>query len=299
MANEKIEVGYRHIGTFAKVEYHHKFLLYTDKTGQRYTISGWTGEETSSQLPLGKIHIETGLPNHMGLPYDANNPDNFDNRKTAWYKNADKEPISPQKQYRELIAEAPDLSAKWAEMVRNAQSKDNIYPYDYLRQNSNTLADTLLREAGFPEPEKDGIFRHLAPGSGNRLDRNLVPQHPDDAGISDLKDLSYLEEEKLRGNPQYAMQTQAETPHHTETAAATDNPQPQSKYEETMAMLQGLLNDTDGSYAKKLLADNPDKVASFNERVQQALEEERQQQLVAQENQNIQQEQQRGFSRSV
>ena len=290
MANEKIEVGYRHIGTFAKVEYHHKFLLYTDKTGQRYTISGWTGEETSPQLPLGKIHIETGLPNHMGLPYDANNPDNFDNRKTAWYKNADKEPISPQKQYRELIAEAPDLSAKWAEMVRNAQSKDNIYPYDYLRQNSNTLADTLLREAGFPEPEKDGIFRHLAPGSGNRLDRNLVPQHPDDAGISDLKDLSYLEEEKFKENPQYAMQTQPEP---------AENPKPQSKYEETMAMLQGLLNDTDGSYAKKLLADNPDKVASFNERVQQALEEERQQQLVAQENQNIQQEQQRGFSRSV
>ena len=290
MANEKIEVGYRHIGTFAKVEYHHKFLLYTDKTGQRYTISGWTGEETSSQLPLGKIHIETGLPNHMGLPYDANNPDNFDNRKTAWYKNADKEPISPQKQYRELIAEAPDLSAKWAEMVRNAQSKDNIYPYDYLRQNSNTLADTLLREAGFPEPENDGIFRHLAPGSGNRLDRNLVPQHPDDAGISDLKDLSYLEEEKFKENPQYAMQTQSEP---------VENPKPQSKYEETMAMLQGLLNDTDGSYAKKLLADNPDKVASFNERVQQALEEERQQQLVAQENQNLQQEQQRGFSRSV
>ena len=290
MANEKIEVGYRHIGTFAKVEYHHKFLLYTDKTGQRYTISGWTGEETSPQLPLGKIHIETGLPNHMGLPYDANNPDNFDNRKTAWYKNADKEPISPQKQYRELIAEAPDLSVKWAEMVRNAQSKDNIYPYDYLRQNSNTLADTLLREAGFPEPEKDGIFRHLAPGSGNKLDRNLVPQHPDDAGISDLKDLSYLEEEKFKENPQYAMQTQSEP---------VENPKPQSKYEETMAMLQGLLNDTDGSYAKKLLADNPDKVASFNERVQQALEEERQQQFVAQENQNIQQEQQRGFSRSV
>ena len=66
-----------------------------------------------------------------------------------------------------------------------------------------------------------------------------------------------------------------------------------------MAMLQGLLNDTDGSYAKKLLADNPYKVASFNERVQQALEEEQQQQLVAQENQNIQQEQQRGFSRSI
>ena len=279
----------RHIGTFANVEYHHKFLLYTNKTGRQYTISGWTGEEISPQLPLGKIHIETGLLNHMGLPYNANNPDNFNNKDTAWYLSVDRKPISPQKQYRELIAEAPDLSAKWAEMVRNAQSKDNIYPYDYLRQNSNTLADTLLREAGFPEPEKDGIFRHLAPGSGNKLDRNLV-QHPDDAGISDLKDLSYLEEEEFKEDPQYAMQTQPEP---------AENPKPESKYEETMAMLQGLLNDTDGSYAKKLLADNPYKVASFNERVQQALEEEQQQQLVAQENQNIQQEQQRGFSRSI
>ena len=290
MANEKIEVGYRHIGTFAGVDYHHKFLLYTDKTGGQYTISGWTGEETTPQLPLGKIHIKTGLPEHIGRPYDAENPDNINNRRNAWYKDEYDNPIAPQKQYRELIAEAPDLSAKWQEMVRNAQSKDNIYPYDFLRQNSNTLADTLLREAGFPEPEKDGIFRHLAPGSGNRLDRNLVPQHPDDAGISDLKDLSSLEEEKFKENPQYAMQTQSEP---------VENPKPQSKYEETMAMLKGLLNDTDGSYAKKLLADNPDKVASFNERVQQALEEERQQQLVAQENQNIQQEQQRGFSRSV
>lgn len=289
MVNEKIEVGYRHIGTFAGVEYHHKFLLYTDKRGQQYSISGWAGQETSPQLPLGKIHIETGLPNHIGLPYNTHNPDNINNKDTAWYyKNGS--PISPQKQYRELIAEAPDLSTKWQEMVRNAQSKDNIYPYDFLRQNSNTLADTLLREAGFPEPEKDGIFRHLAPGSGNKLDRNLVPQHPDDAGISDLKDLSYLEEEEFKENPQYAMQTQSEP---------VENPKPQSKYEETMAMLQGLLNDTDGSYAKKLLADNPYKVASFNERVQQALEEEQQQQLVAQENQNIQQEQQRGFSRSI
>jgi len=102
--------------------------------------------------------------------------------------------------------------------------------------------------------------------------------------------LSYLEEEKFKENPQYTMQIQLEP---------AENPKPQSKYEETMTMLQGLLNDTDGSYAKKLLADNPYKVARFNERIQQALEEEQQQQLVAQENQNIQQEQQRGFSRSI
>ena len=86
MANEKIEVGYRHIGTFANVDYHHKFLIYTDKTGRQYTISGWRGKETTPQLPLGKIYIKTGLPEHIGLPYDAENPDNINNRKNAWYR---------------------------------------------------------------------------------------------------------------------------------------------------------------------------------------------------------------------
>lgn len=40
MANEKIEVGYRHIGSLGVVDYHHKLLLYIDKTGKQYTISG-------------------------------------------------------------------------------------------------------------------------------------------------------------------------------------------------------------------------------------------------------------------
>jgi|GEM_PF-5827824 len=32
---EKIEVGYRNIGSFGGVEYYHKFLLYTDNTGNQ------------------------------------------------------------------------------------------------------------------------------------------------------------------------------------------------------------------------------------------------------------------------
>lgn len=74
----------------------------------------------------------------------------------------------------------------------------------------------------------------------------------------------------------------------------------QLKYEETMAMLQGLLNDTDSSYAKKVLADHSDEINRFNEKVQFAFEQERQQQAEL-ERRNVQQqeEQQRGFSRSV
>jgi hypothetical protein len=71
---------------------------------------------------------------------------------------------------------------------------------------------------------------------------------------------------------------------------------PLSKYEETRAMLQNLLNDTDGSYAKKLVAENPGEVIRFSENnVQQ------QQELAERENRNMQQQEepQRSFSRSV
>ena len=254
MPNEKIEVGYRHIGTWSGVEYHHKFLLYTDQKGQQYTISGWTGKEVSPQYPLGKIHIEANWI------YDKDNADSISNKGTAWYKDEDNNPISPQKQYRELIAEAPDLSAKWAEMVQNARSKDNIYPYDYLRQNSNTLADTVLREAGFPEPKKDGMFHHLAPGSGNKLDSTLTPKNPNNPSISDVGDAISLEEN-----------IREQTTLHT----ADNTQKPQSQADELHAMIQGLMDDHDGSFAKKLLAENQDVVDAFEAKVQANLEKER------------------------
>lgn len=76
---------------------------------------------------------------------------------------------------------------------------------------------------------------------------------------------------------------------------------PLSKYEETRAMLQNLLNDTDGSYAKKLLANNQEEVASFSEKIQGSIEQTRLQELAERESRNTlqQEEQQRSFSRSV
>ncbi len=77
--------------------------------------------------------------------------------------------------------------------------------------------------------------------------------------------------------------------------------QGQSKYEETRAMLQNLLNDTDGSYAKKLLANHPEEVASFNEKIRESIEQTKLQELTERESRNTlqQEEQQRSFSRSV
>ena len=166
MADEKIEVGYRNIGSQAGVDYHHKFLLYTDKSGSQYTISGWTDDaNTSEELPFGNIRV---LAN---VPYDVSNPDSR-SRHTH------------QPQYRETIAEGADLSATWSAMVENAKSKDNIYPYDPIRQNSNTLADSVLKDAGLRQPTQDGFFGHLAPGSGKPLDRDLAPRSADELGLS-------------------------------------------------------------------------------------------------------------------
>lgn len=76
---------------------------------------------------------------------------------------------------------------------------------------------------------------------------------------------------------------------------------PLSKYEETRSMLQGLLNDTDGSYAKKLLANNQEEVASFGEKIQGRIEQTKLQELTEREGRNTlqQEEQQRNFSRFV
>lgn len=159
--DEKIEVGYRNIGSVAGKDYHHKFLLYTDRNGEQHTISGWTGDDTSAELPFGRLHVESNLP------FDRNNPDHPDNPNTAG-----------QAQYREQIASGPDLSATWNRMVADAQSKSDKYPYDPQVQNSNTLADSVLRDAKLPEPKQDGFFGHWAPASGRALDESVKPVEP-------------------------------------------------------------------------------------------------------------------------
>lgn len=45
----------------------------------------------------------------------------------------------------------------------------------------------------------------------------------------------------------------------------------QSKYEKIRSMINGLMNDKDGSYTKQLLAENQDIVDKFNKRVQEGL----------------------------
>ncbi len=158
--DEKIEIGYRNIGSVLGKEYHHKFILYTDRNGEQHTISGWTGDAQVG-LPYGRIQVEANLV------YDAANPDHPKNPNATG-----------QAQYRERIASGADLSGTWAQMVANAQGKDDKYPYDPQRQNSNTFADSVLRDAHLREPTQDGVGGHWAPASGRPLDHSLKPVVP-------------------------------------------------------------------------------------------------------------------------
>lgn len=158
--DEKIEVGYRNIGSVLGKDYHHKFILYTDRNGEQHTISGWTGDAAPG-LPYGRMQVKSNLP------YDAANPDHPDSPNAIG-----------QAQYREQITRGADLSLTWAQMVADAQGKDNKYPYDPQRQNSNTFADSVLRDAHLREPTQDGVGGHWAPASGRALDPLLKPLVP-------------------------------------------------------------------------------------------------------------------------
>ncbi len=160
VGEERIEVGYRNIGSVMGVDYHHKYLLYTDRAGNQQTISGWTGDAAPG-LPYGKMQVETNLP------YDRTNPDHPNNPNALG-----------QRQHREVIATGADLSDTWQKMVADAKSKDDRYPYDPQVQNSNTLADSVVRSVGLPEPKKDGLTDHWAPASGRTLDEKIEPKEP-------------------------------------------------------------------------------------------------------------------------
>ena len=152
------------------------------------------------------------------------------------------------------------------EIGQEINKRNFPYPILGLGENSNSVASTLLKGMGLRDPD---LGKALTPGEGSLL----IPE-------TELKQIRQNWEQK----------------HSNVNTSQNDNP---SKYDETMAMIQGLLNDTDGSYTKQVLAENADIIARFDEKVQNNFEKE-QQNLANRESQSIQHEEQgKGFSRSV
>ena len=64
---------------------------------------------------------------------------------------------------------------------------------------------------------------------------------------------------------------------HIEDVTAPTREKPLSKADKFHALVQGLLNDKDGSFAEQVLAENREVVDAFNAKVQERMEQERQQ----------------------
>lgn len=95
------------------------------------------------------------------------------------------------------------------------------------------------------------------------------------AGKLDMEDLK-----NFRMNTAYGVKHPADARRrdkHIEDVTAPTREKPRTQTDKFHALVQGLLNDKDGSFAKQVLAENREVVDAFNAKVQERMEQERQQ----------------------
>ena len=94
-------------------------------------------------------------------------------------------------------------------------------------------------------------------------------------GKLDMEDLK-----NFRMNTAYGVKHPADARRrdkHIEDVTAPTREKPRTQTDKFHALVQGLLNDKDGSFAKQVLAENREVVDAFNAKVQERMEQERQQ----------------------
>lgn len=125
-------------------------------------------------------------------------------------------------------------------------------------------------------------------GKVNRALEKFLSQSKEDNGVRlpggrqvkvegklDMEDLK-----NFRMNTAYGIKHPADArrrDNNIEEITAPTRPKPISKLDKLEAMVHGLLNDKDGSFAKQVLAENQDVVDSFHARMEERMEQERQQ----------------------
>lgn len=160
------------------------------------------------------------------------------------------------------------------EIISNVQNPENkkflqssmqaqVFIADIRNQYSDKVNDALKhflntseRDAGIKLPGKHGGVVKVK-------------------GKLDMEDLK-----NFRMNTDYGVNHPADARRrdkHIEDVTAPTRPKPMSKLDKLEAMVHGLLNDKDGSFAKQVLAENQDVVDSFHNRMEERIEQERQQ----------------------
>jgi Ca2+-binding RTX toxin-like protein len=160
---EKIEVGYTPAAGVGALGIFHKYILYTDSSGNEFYARGGPGYigpgasdgglDESSTSPFGNIKTKDGAYTNKTPDWDfARDPNNT---------NPDLKPHP-----RELISEGADLGSAWERIKDAMRDIDNRdVPYDPTASNSNASVDEALRRSGLPSPKEDTPDKNWAPGS--------------------------------------------------------------------------------------------------------------------------------------
>jgi len=131
---ESILVAYKLIGTGLPMPVYQKELIYINNHGVKISLKGKPSK--SKKEGFGDVIITS---------------ETHDGNGTSHY---------------ESIMSGDDLSGIWDDIEMNMVSYNNS-KYDPLTNNSNTVVDKALRDAGLPTPKKDGYLDNWAPGSDN------------------------------------------------------------------------------------------------------------------------------------
>jgi hypothetical protein len=157
---ETIEVFYTLLGDINGTAFYHKYIVYTDSDGNKFATRGGTSVrandfsdtliKTSSETidssgsePLGEIVTEHGVYDETFADFDRENDDPG-----------------------EVIVQAQDLSNEWnviKQTMDDIESDDRLYRV--LNDNSNTIVDEALENAGLSAPSQDNVDGYFAPGS--------------------------------------------------------------------------------------------------------------------------------------
>lgn len=176
MSEEKIEVFYLYTGIDSagnaggetagspREPYYHKYIVYTDSDGNQYAARGGTtlksGDISTYTVPLGYIDTEVGA--YVGKTYDENS--NVIDEGFVDYPNDESWRVS------EEIIKGADLSSYWNSIEQTMQDIEGAKFHYFPNQNSNSVVDTALANAGLPSTQLDGPSGYNTPGSGRILD---------------------------------------------------------------------------------------------------------------------------------
>ena len=167
------------------------------------------------------------------------------------------------------------LDKKVGEVHKVISKITNLENKQFLQ--SNMQAQVFIADIGnqYGKKVNEALVEFLSKSKEDNGVRLLGGRQVKVEGKLDMEDLK-----NFRMNTAYGVKHPADARRrdkHIKDVTAPTREKPRTQTDKFHALVQGLLNDKDGSFAKQVLAENREVVDAFNAKVQERMEQERQQ----------------------